>query len=386
MTGQTLEIVAFCTVSSGKSSLLNALAGRDVFRTDPKGGTTVARNEVPWTGQDKVVLVDAPGLAEVHGEEREALARQIARDADLVLFVVDGPLKDFEFKLLSQLHEMEKRVLVCLNKSDWFRETDRQILAGQIIEQTRRMIAPEDVLTLRAQPGRRVRVRVLADGSEVEETVDVEPDISPLAERMLDIVEQDGRDLLAANLLLRARGLAVDARRQVQTALDKRAQQVVERYMWQAGGAAAISPLPVLDVAVGLAISTKMVFELARVYRQSIDIEAAGRLIGELGKNLVSILGASVASPTLGTAVASLLKTVPGVGTIAGGVLQGLVQAIVTRWIGQVFIAYFRDEMREPPAGWAALARAKWDQVTRPAELAQLAKAGLARWGAKRHE
>ncbi|RIK41166.1 MAG: hypothetical protein DCC55_12730, partial [Chloroflexi bacterium] len=45
---QTLEIVAFGTISSGKSSLLNALAGESFLRTDPKGGTTVTRNEVRW--------------------------------------------------------------------------------------------------------------------------------------------------------------------------------------------------------------------------------------------------------------------------------------------------------------------------------------------------
>src|SRR5262245_18852907 len=32
---QKLEIVAFGTISSGKSSLLNALAGQDAFQTDP---------------------------------------------------------------------------------------------------------------------------------------------------------------------------------------------------------------------------------------------------------------------------------------------------------------------------------------------------------------
>ncbi len=37
-------------VSSGKSSLLNALAGREMFRTDVRAGTTLARNEVPWPG------------------------------------------------------------------------------------------------------------------------------------------------------------------------------------------------------------------------------------------------------------------------------------------------------------------------------------------------
>src|SRR5262245_14529583 len=59
---QRLEIVAFGAISSGKSALLNMLAGRDVFRTDIKGGTTIQRNEVPWPGADQVVLVDTPGL------------------------------------------------------------------------------------------------------------------------------------------------------------------------------------------------------------------------------------------------------------------------------------------------------------------------------------
>jgi uncharacterized protein (DUF697 family) len=180
-------------------------------------------------------------------------------------------------------------------------------------------------------------------------------------------------------LLLRSRGLVADAKARLQEALDQQARAIVDRSMWQAAGAAALSPLPVLDVAAAMAISTKMVLELARVYRQEIDISTVSRLISELGKNLLSILGATLATPAIGTAVASLLKAVPGVGTIAGGVLQGLVQALVTRWIGAVFIAYFRGEMQTPEAGWAALARAKWSEVTRPAELAQLVKAGLAK-------
>ena len=45
---QQLEIVAFGTISSGKSSLLNALAGRHVFRTNVVGGTTITRSEIPW--------------------------------------------------------------------------------------------------------------------------------------------------------------------------------------------------------------------------------------------------------------------------------------------------------------------------------------------------
>lgn len=380
---QSLEIVAFGTVSSGKSSVLNALAGRDVFRTDVRAGTTVTRNEIPWPGCDQVTLVDTPGLAEINGIEREELAKHAARDADLVLFVTDGPLKDFEFEFLKTLAEMEKRIVVCLNKEDWFRPADRQRLLDQLGEQVQRIVPRQDVVSLRARSTVRVRERILADGSHSEESVEVEGDIRELADRMRSIVARDGRDLLLANLLLQSRGLVDEAKAQIQTELDEQAGQIVDRAMWQAGAAAALSPLPVVDLAAGLGITSHMVLQLARVYHQKIDLDTIGQLVSELGKQLVSVAGANLAAPAAASGIASLLKTVPGVGTITGGVLQGLVQVLVTRWIGNVFIVYFRNEMRTPAAGWASLARAQWSQVTRPAELARLVQAGLTRLKAK---
>lgn len=380
---QSLEIVAFGTVSSGKSSLLNALAGRDVFQTNVKAGTTLARNEIQWPGADRVTLVDTPGLAEVQGAAREEMAKTAARDADLVLFVTDGPLRDFEAELLETLAKMEKRIVVCLNKEDWYRPADRDLLVTQLAEQVGRWVQRENVVALRARPTSRVRTRVLSDGSQTEEVVDVPSDIEPLARRMRAVVARDGRDLLLANLLLQSRGLLAEVKAQVRGELDQRARQIVDRSMWQAGAAAALSPLPVLDVAAGMGITSHMVLQLARVYGQKMDLDAAGRLISELGKQLLAIAGSSIAGPLAASGVASAIKTVPGIGTITGGVLQGLVQVVVTRWIGGVFIEYFRAESRGPEGGMASLARAQWAEVTRPEELAKLVKAGLARLGAK---
>lgn len=379
---QRLEIVAFGTVSSGKSSVLNALAGRELFRTDAKGGTTTQRNKVSWPGLDQVLLVDTPGLGEIDGEAHVRVATESARDADLVLLVVDGPLRESEHALLRRLGEMEKRILVCLNKEDWYSERDKSVLMQQISGQVEGLLEPQDLLAVRAQPAQRKRVRVLSDGSQCEETVDVEPDIGPLAQRMLEIVRHDGTDLLMANLLLRSRGLVEDARQRVRDALDVRAWQTVDHYMWGAGGAAAINPFPMVDVVAGTAISTKMVFDLARIYRQDIDGGTAVTLLGQLGKNLIAILGISAATPAIASLVASLLKAVPGAGTIAGGLLQGVVQAIVTRWIGAVFIQYFKNEMQFPEGGLTSVARRQWDQVTSIQELRKLLKNARARLGA----
>ncbi len=369
-----LEIVAFGTISSGKSSLLNALAGRDVFPSDARGGTTLRRHETPWRDRDTVTLVDTPGLGEVDGAERAAIAAEVAKDADLILLAVDGPLRAAEHELLVRLGQMEKPIIVCLNKEDWYDDHDRDQLLKQIGEQVAEHVPATDVVAVRAKPTKRTRVRVLPDGSQTEEHIDVALDIGPLAERMRKVLRGSGENLLLANLLLQSRGLVEEAKQQVREALDRRAWQIVERYTWGAGSAAALSPFPLVDLAAGCAISSKMVVDLARVYRQDVDMESAVKLMGELGKNLIAILGVSAATPAVASLVASLLKTVPGAGTIAGGLLQGIVQALVTRWIGAVFVSYFRDEMRTPQGGMTGLARREWERVTSIGELRKLIK------------
>ena len=116
-----------------------------------------------------------------------------------------------------------------------------------------------------------------------------------------------------------------------------------------------------------------MVVDLAAVYRQEMDLNSATRLLGEMGKNLVSAVGAGVAAPAVAAAIGSLIKSVPGIGTVSGQMLTGIVQAVVTRWIGAVFIEYFKNEMQQPAGGLAGLARREWERVTSLNELRQIA-------------
>lgn len=371
---QTLEIVAFGTISSGKSSVLNLLSGRDLFTTDLRGGTTVTRNEIDWPGADKVTLVDTPGIGEVDGADHVAIAAESAKDADMVLVVVDGPLRESEHELLEMLGEMEKRVVICLNKSDWYSEEDREKLIGQINRQTKDFIKKDDIIAIQAQPGERIRRRVMSDGSTMEEKVVIDADISPLASRMLEVVKRDGKELLMANVLLQSRGLIEKARTSAQESLDKKAWSIVDSYMWGAGGVAAVSPFPVVDLIAGSAISTKMILDLADVYQQKVDLQTASKWLGEMGKNLIGVLGATGASVAVTAVIASMIKTVPFAGQIAGGVLQGAVQALITKWIGSVFIEYFRNEMQQPEGGLAGLARRHWNKITTVDELGKLVR------------
>lgn len=371
-----LQIVAFGTISSGKSSLLNALAGREAFQSDVVGGTTTNEQRVPWPDSDSVTLIDTPGLAEVEGEGRAAASADAAEDADLVLFVVDGPLKAYEHALLESLAEMEKRVVLCLNKADWFSPREQEELLMQLGEQTAGVVREADVVPVRSRSTTRPVIRVTASGEEVKDEVEVPADISPLAERLVAIVRNEGGDLLVANLLMQSRGLVDDAKERVLATLDEEADRVIDRYMWASGGAAAVNPIPLLDLLVSSGIVVKMVLDLAEVYKQKIDVDTVVEMLAQLGKNLIAMLGVSAAAPALGAAVGSLLKTVPGIGWIAGGLLQGTVQALVTRWIGRVFRAYYRADMQTPPGGLAEIARREWAVVTEPDELRKLVRRG----------
>jgi uncharacterized protein (DUF697 family) len=282
--------------------------------------------------------------------------------------------------LVEVLLAMEKRLLICLNKEDWYPPAEQRELIEQIAEQLPK-VNGADIVAVRAAAVERQRVRVLPDGSEVDETVIEPPDVRPLADRMLKVVKKDGGDLLLANLLLQSRGLIDDAKAQVRAQLDKRADEIISRYMWAAGGAAGINPLPLLDIAGGTAITLKMILDLARVYRQPLDADMAAKMLEQLSKNLIALLGTTAAAPAVASMIGSMLKTVPGVGTIAGGLVQGVVQALVTRWIGNVFVEYLRNEMKPPEGGLAELARAEWQQLTTPSALRGLIHLGRRHFG-----
>lgn len=369
---QELEIVAFGTVSSGKSSILNLLAGQELFETDPRGGTTVSRNEVRWPAHDRVVLVDTPGLAEVNGADHVLIAADSAKNADLVLSVIDGPLRDHEFQLLKRLSQMEKSLIVCLNKADWYSLDDQKKLKGQVAAQLQSENIQADLILVRSSPVERIQIVRGADGVERERAIQVEADISELAGVLLKRIKGDARSLLLSNLLLRSRGLVEQARSEVKASLERSAWQIVDKYMWGAGSVAALSPFPVFDLIAGCAISAKMVVDIAKVYRQDVDLDIAMNLLGQLAKNLVSILGLSLATPTIATVASQMFKAVPGIGTLAGGFLQGVVQALVTRWIGAVFIAYFSEDLKKAEGGLSGIARREWDKLTQPQELMRL--------------
>ena len=157
-----LRLAVFGRVGVGKSSLLNALLGRDQFATDVANGCTrrqaTAAWERPWGDQGQLELVDTPGIDDIATAARQRLASRVASGSDLVLMVLDGDISAPELEALNTLRASGKPVLVVANRADVFSPAQRRELAAAI---NRRSGSDEGLVWVAAAPRQR---QMRADG------------------------------------------------------------------------------------------------------------------------------------------------------------------------------------------------------------------------------
>lgn len=109
-------------VNAGKSSLLNALLGRNrAIVTDIPGTTRDFIEETLNLNGLQVRIVDTAGLRETSDAVERAgleMGRDLTRQADLVLLMIDGTLPLAENDLDPELSSDKQRCLALINKSD----------------------------------------------------------------------------------------------------------------------------------------------------------------------------------------------------------------------------------------------------------------------------
>ena len=115
----------------------------------------------------------------------------------------------------------------------------------------------------------------------------------------------------------------------------KGSDEIINRHVGFAMVAGAI-PVPVVDIAAVSAIQLDMIRNLAEHY--GIDYNA------ERGKSLVSTLIGSTVGSTLGRGSASVVKVVPGIGTLLGITSQVVFSGASTYALGKVFQRHFTGE------------------------------------------
>jgi len=331
-----VQIAAFGMVGRGKSSVLNALLGEPVFETGALHGVTrnsqqaswqlsqetladsnqnILRVALPGIGNSQIQLIDTPGIDEVDGETREALAHQVAKQADLILFIIAGDMTKVEYEALSQLRDVGKPMLLVFNKIDQYPDADRMAIYRKIRdERVRQLLSPAEIVMVAASPLVAQAVR-RADGSTGVQRRPGIPQIQDLKLKILEILHREGKSLVALNTMLYADDVNEQLVSRKMTIRDESANQIIWKAVMTKAVAIALNPVTVVDILTGTVIDVVMILTLSRLYGISMTQQGA---VGLLQKIAISMGGLS-ASELLATLGLSGLKSVLGLSAPATG-------------------------------------------------------------------
>jgi len=355
-----IQVVVFGTGSAGKTSLVNALMGRMVGKVNaPMGTTEIGETyHLQLQGIEREILItDTPGILEagMGGSERGTLARSLATDANLLIFVVDNDLRQSEYYSLQALVEIGKRSLIILNKTDLYTEADQTIILAKLRERVKTFLDPSDVISIAANP-QSIRL-------ETGEILQPEPDIMPLIRRMATILRSEGEELIADNILLQSQRLGEEARRLIDTQRKREAEKIVERFQWIGAGVIAVTPLPVIDLIATAAVNTQMVIEIGKIYGCELNADRGRELALSLAKTLGSLGVVKGVIQLVSTALQLNIATL-----VVGRAIQAVSAAYLTRIAGKSFIEYFRHDQDWGDGGMTEVVQRQF-QLTRRDEF-----------------
>ena len=361
-----LQIAAFGLVGRGKSSVLNALLGESVFQTGALHGVTTEIEQAVWQTSEEIIgnsrvqrastgdrphshleLVDTPGIDEVNGETREQLAKLIAQQMDLILFVIAGDMSRVEFEALSQLREVGKPIILVFNKADQYPKADRELIYQTICDRrVKEILSPDEIVMVAASPlvatvsvdeaGKRSVVRERGKSNVVD-----------LKLKILEILEREGKALLALNSMLYVDVTHKKLRQRKQLLRETACDRLIEKAMVTKAAAVALNPVTVVDIFSGAIVDVALIIRLSQLYGlnlaqteaiallQKIALAMGGMTAGEFAANLglsslKGMLGFSVPA-TGGLALAPYVSV---------AVTQGAIAGLSTKIIGEATKTY----------------------------------------------
>jgi len=337
-----LHLSVFGRVSTGKSSLLNALIGEERFSVSPIHGETRFSSMEAWKEVEAggVFLIDTPGLDEAGGEDREELAKEVAGRSDLVIFVIDSDITETELDALKAVLAQGRPVLVALNKSDLYTAAECESLLASVRRKTAGLVEPDHVIVAAAQPRPQTLVEVGHDGNEVLTDRARVPDVAALRVKLWDVLEAEGKTLAALNASLFAADLSDQVGRRILVARQELGDRMVRTYCIGKGIAVALNPVPVADLFAAAFIDVGMVVHLSRVY----DLPLSRKEAGSIVRVIVAESAALMTTVWALHLVSSALKVgTLGLSTILTAGAQGAIAYYSTYLVGQAAGKYLAE-------------------------------------------
>jgi uncharacterized protein len=304
-----IQIAVFGWVSRGKSALLNALFDEILFPTGPLHGVTQWPRSVRWTPQTQegstpkiqLELTDTPGLDEITGEARAAMAQSVAQCADLLLFVSAGQPSPAEQQALIELAKFAKPLLLILNKADLYPDlTATEVYQSFGDTPLKTTLSPREIILTAAAPA---PIQVRHEWPDGQITVDWEmppPQVADLRQALLELLNREGLYLLVLNTLQQAQKIEV----QMRQAVSQYYQTLKQSQQWSIpglkSGVIGLSPWLGLDLLISFALDAIQIRRLSSQLQVPMTDYSVKHLMPVLFKSLLWVGGANLASAITG--------------------------------------------------------------------------------------
>jgi GTP-binding protein EngB required for normal cell division len=325
-------VALFGEISTGKSSLIRALAPHAQVASDARGGTThtVGHYDGKLPDGRTLVLADVPGSREAGGEAHETLAREEALRAHAVVYLCAGDLNRRQADELRWLADFGKPLLLVLNKADQWNDAERDQLLERLRRHARGIASA--VLAISAGGSERYQ-RQLADGR----TESVERQRKPAIEPLLQALERltapgaAGLENLRENAVLAGlhqRTGTLEAHTRAEAA-----ERIVRKYARRAIVGALAAVAPGSDLVIQGVLATGLTRALAELYGVKVSEVQIEDFVQQARLTLRT--GSSIVLAVAGNA----LKAFPGLGTLGGGVLHAFAYALIFDSMGRALAA-----------------------------------------------
>jgi uncharacterized protein (DUF697 family) len=336
---------------------------------DPRTGKTTLLELLTAPGTEAKAEANPLSFAEVTLAPTAAPPDWLGYDG--VVLVTDGDITDSALTLLRERVMAGQGAVLVFNKQDHYDPTDQQTILAQLQQQMASLPVSVPVVSTAAAP-RPIKVRRhQADGTVIEMMETPDPAIAALHTTLAAALVAERPTLVAATVLRRALAL----RQQVQTDLNRlrrdRAMPLIDQLQWVAGAAAFANPVPTLDLLATVAINGQLIMDLGKLYGFNLSLDEAKTAAGTLASLTVKLGLVELSTQVLTAVLKSHFATY-----LAGGLVQGLSAAYLTRMAGLSLVEYFEQAaLVGTPAtalSWAAIAQRLQSTIQQNRQLSLL--------------
>lgn len=279
-------------------------------------------------------FTETAALFSALSENSDVVTLSEIQKSDVVLFLTNSDLTDSEFQVWEQLKTAKQPTLLVFNKQDQYQPSER----ATVLQSLKQRVGVNVVGTAACPVTVKVR-KHQEDGSFQEWIEQPMPDIQQLTQQLGAIIEQQGEQLVCNTTHRQVLLLKSQAKNCLNGLRCDHSVPIIEQYQWIAAAAAFANPVPGLDLLATAAINAQMVIDLGNIYQQKISWEQGQQIAKTMG-SLMLKLGLVELSTK---AVTGILKT--NVATfVAGGMVEGVSAAYLTRVAGLSLIEYFQEQ------------------------------------------